>query len=64
MDSIDKMLEQSLVFKSTAEFMVEIEALVKEKRVSYIDAVVLYCDLNQIEIETAAFFFINSQVLY
>jgi len=34
--------------------MVEIEALVKDKRVSYIDAVVLYCDINQIEIETAA----------
>jgi len=48
------MLEQPLVFKSTAEFMVEIEALVKDKRVSYIDAVVLYCDINQIEIETAA----------
>lgn len=34
--------------------MNEIDKLSAEKRISYLDAVLLYCETNQIEIETAA----------
>jgi len=34
--------------------MKEIERIVQEKNTDYIDAVVLYCQANNIEIETAA----------
>jgi uncharacterized protein YeaC (DUF1315 family) len=40
--------------KSPSEFVLEIESLVKEKRVEYIDAVMLYCEQHNIEVETAA----------
>jgi len=36
------------------EFLKEIEALVIEKKMEYIDAVVYYCDKHNMEIETAA----------
>lgn len=36
------------------EFLKEIEILVDEKKMEYIDAVVYYCDKNNMEIETAA----------
>ncbi len=39
---------------STDKFYKEIETLVKKHRLSYIDAVVHYCDRNEIEIEVAA----------
>lgn len=35
-------------------FAEHIEAVVKEKRLDYIDAVVYYCEKNSIDIETAA----------
>ena len=34
--------------------MIEIEKLVVEKRVNYIDAVVLFCEQRGMEVETAA----------
>lgn len=40
--------------KTPTEFMNEIDKLVVEKRISYLDAVILYCEINHIEIETAA----------
>jgi Phage late-transcription coactivator len=40
--------------KTPSEFMIEIDILATEKRISYLDAVILYCEQNQIEIETAA----------
>jgi uncharacterized protein YeaC (DUF1315 family) len=40
--------------KSPSEFVLEIESLVKEKKVEYIDAVMLYCEQHNIEVETAA----------
>ena len=40
--------------RSPTEFMKEIEKIVQEKNADYIDAVVLYCQANNIEIETAA----------
>lgn len=40
--------------KSPTQFMQEIEALVAEKNIEYIDAVIYYCNENDIELETAA----------
>jgi hypothetical protein len=40
--------------KSPSQFMQEIDKLVDEKKIEYIDAVLLYCKENDIEIETAA----------
>lgn len=39
---------------STQKFSLIIEDFVKQKRCSYMDAIVLYCQENEIEIETAA----------
>lgn len=40
--------------KSPTQFMHEIDKLVLEKKMEYIDAVLFYCTTNDIEIETAA----------
>lgn len=40
--------------KSPTQFMQEIDKIVSEKKIEYIDAVILYCTQNNIEIETAA----------
>ena len=39
---------------SALDFIKEIEKMVKEKNVQYYEAVVLYCEKNDIEIETIA----------
>ena len=39
---------------STQKFSLIIEDFVKQKRCSYMDGIVLYCQENEIEIETAA----------
>lgn len=36
-------------------FVEEIEILCREKNIEYIDAVVLWCEKNNLEVETAAF---------
>lgn len=36
------------------DFIEKIEAIASEKRVDYIDAVVLYCEATGLEVETAA----------
>jgi hypothetical protein len=36
-------------------FIEEIEALCKEKNIEYIDAVVEWCEKNNLEVETAAY---------
>jgi len=36
-------------------FVEEIEALCKEKNMEYIDAVVMWCEKNKLEVETAAY---------
>lgn len=49
------MIEENLTgLKTPTEFMSEIDKIVIEKRISYLDAVIFYCESNQIEIETAA----------
>jgi hypothetical protein len=35
---------------NSKEFSLKIESIVKEKRISYIEAVILYCDNNEIDI--------------
>lgn len=41
--------------RTPSAFAAEIENLVKEKKnIPYIDAIVLYCEKNELEIETAA----------
>lgn len=39
---------------NTSKFSMIIENFVKEKRCTYMDAVVLYCEENEMEIESAA----------
>lgn len=46
--------ENSPQVKTTQGFIREIEELVEETKIDYIDAVLHYCEQNNIEIETAA----------
>lgn len=39
---------------NTQTFSMKIEEVVKDKRISYFDAVLWYCEQNEIEIETGA----------
>jgi hypothetical protein len=39
---------------NTQTFSMKIEQVVKEKRITYFDAVMWYCEENEIEIETGA----------
>jgi hypothetical protein len=39
-------------FMNSTKFAVEIENLVKKEKLNYIDAIVLYCEENNIEIES------------
>lgn len=48
------MIENNLKLKTPTEFMIEIDKVVQDKKISYIDAVIFYCEQNNIEIETAA----------
>jgi uncharacterized protein YeaC (DUF1315 family) len=36
------------------KFSVEVEVIIQEKRVNYIDAVVMWCEKNNVEVEYAA----------
>lgn len=54
---------QDLNFVSIVEFSKEIENLVSEKRMEYIDAVVYFCEKNSIDIETAASLIKNNSKL-
>jgi hypothetical protein len=40
--------------KTTSDFIKEVEKLVREKNIEYFEAVLLYCERNNIEVETAA----------
>ena len=39
-------------FMNPAKFAVEIEKIVKNEKLNYIDAIVLYCEENNIEIDS------------
>lgn len=40
--------------RSPTQFMIEIDKLVEDKKMEYIEAVLYYCKENDVEIETAA----------
>lgn len=40
--------------KTPSDFIKEIEDIVRTKNVEYFDAVIIYCEINNIEVETAA----------
>lgn len=44
-------------------FVEEIEKLCKDKNIEYIDAVVFWCDKNNLEIETAAYWIKKDPVM-
>jgi len=44
-------------------FLYEIENLVTEKKLEYIDAIVYYCDNNNMEVETAASLIKQNQMM-
>lgn len=50
MEDKTKLIEDK--FMTTARFSTEVETLVKDDEMSYIDAIIHYCDMNDIELET------------
>lgn len=46
-----------------SSFVSEIEALCKEKNIEYIDAIVFWCQKNNLEIETAAYWIKKDPVM-
>jgi len=42
------------VIMNSKEFSLKIESIVKEKRISYMDAVILYCEENDIDTGTVS----------
>jgi len=40
--------------KTSSDFVKEIEKIVIQKNIDFFDAVLLYCEINNIEVETAA----------
>jgi len=49
--------------KTSADFAKEISQLVTDKNVSFFDAVIHYCEINNLEVETAASMIKQSTVL-
>ena len=49
--------------KSPSDFVIEIEMIVKDKSCEYIDAIMIYCGRNNIEVETIADLIKHNSVL-
>jgi uncharacterized protein YeaC (DUF1315 family) len=49
--------------KTPSDFVLEIEMIVKDKRCEYVDAIILYCERHNIEVETAADLIKHNSVL-
>jgi len=47
-------VELSNKFLCSQKFSQDIEKIVKESKINYIDAIVIYCEENSIEIETVS----------
>ena len=43
-----------MLFRSANSFAAEIDKICKDKNIEYIDAVVLWCEKNKVEVEYAA----------
>lgn len=56
-------VQQELMTVTFESFSQQIEFLCEEKRMEYIDAVVLWCDMNGVEVEYAANLIKKNQVL-
>lgn len=52
-----------LKIKTPSQFSMEIETIVQEKKISYLDAVIHYVETNNVEIESAASLIKSSQIL-
>ena len=52
-----------LTIKTPSQFAMEIETIVKEKHISYLDAIIHYVEVNKAEIETVASYIKSSQTL-
>lgn len=52
MEDKTKLIEDK--FMTTARFSTEVETLVNSDSMSYIDAIIHYCDNNDIELETVS----------
>jgi|TARA_R110002073_G_scaffold16573_1_gene63393 hypothetical protein len=52
-----------LKIKTSSQFALEIEQIVNDKKIDYLDAVMYYVECNNTEIETVASFIKNSQIL-
>ena len=50
----NKELEQAIQskFLTPSKFAIEIEKIVAEEKINYIDAIVHYCELNELEVES------------
>ena len=55
------MIELSI--KTPTQFALEIESIVKDKQIDYLEAVMYYVEKNNVEIETIASFIKSSQIL-
>lgn len=58
-----KMPENNLINISFETFSQQIEYLCKEKNIEYIDAIIFWCESNNIEVEYAANLIKKNQVL-
>lgn len=45
---------EELLTKTPTDFMLQIDKIAEDNRLSYIDAVLFFCEKNGVEIETAA----------
>lgn len=52
-----------MIMSKTNTFVEEIETLCREKSIEYIDAVVIWCERNNLEIETAAYWIKKDPVM-
>ena len=56
-------LMQLTNIKTSSDFVKEIAQLVADKNISFFDAVIYYCEINNLEVETAASMIKQSTVL-
>lgn len=49
--------------KTPSDFVIEIEMIVKDKNCEYMDAIILYCERHNIEVETAAVLIKHNAIL-
>ena len=47
---LEKVIENK--FLTPSKFAIEIEKIVAEEKINYIDAIVHYCELNELEVES------------